>query len=239
MVKLAWLLALLEFVACIAVADAAGIRNQGVHFAHDASSATLRGHVTGRETVQYHLGVRAGQMLQVALNSRSTAICINVFEPGRESGRDAAAYIGETGGNRAALRTARDGDYLIQVFLVRAAARRNENAAHELDVSVRNGAEALPSRPHDALVPGTNFHATGTLPCARSADQPMRGCRFGVTRGAAQGDGTVTITWPDGGSRVIVFEKNTAVRYDESQADGDARMTVRRQGDLFQIAIGT
>ena len=33
-------------------------------------------------------------------------------------------------------------------------------------------------------------------------------------------------------------EDLTPVRFDQSQADGDARMTVRREGDLFHIRIG-
>jgi len=51
----------------------------------------------------------------------------------------------------------------------------------------------------DAKVEGTNFNATGMIPCARQAVQPMAQCKFGVTReDPANGNGTITVFWPDG-----------------------------------------
>jgi hypothetical protein len=89
----------------------------------------------------------------------------------------------------------------------------------------------------DALVPGTKFHATGNIPCARYAGQPMNQCRFGVVR-EGQGNGAVTVFWPDGGNRVIFFENGTPAFFDQSEADGDARMTVGQNADLFTVTIG-
>ena len=89
----------------------------------------------------------------------------------------------------------------------------------------------------DALVPGTRFHATGPLPCARHAGQPMAQCQFGVVRRAGR-SATVTIFWPDGGSRVIDFEAGQPVSFDRSSADGDARLSVEMNADLFMIRIG-
>lgn len=91
--------------------------------------------------------------------------------------------------------------------------------------------------PGDALVPGTRFNATGALPCARTAGQPMRDCRFGVIR-YTDGGAEVMVFWPEGGSRVITFEGGVPVRYDEAQADGGARLTWRQEDGLFRIAIG-
>jgi hypothetical protein len=54
----------------------------------------------------------------------------------------------------------------------------------------------------DALVAGSDFSATGEVPCARYFGQPMASCRFGVRR-KGNGSGLVTVFWPDGGSRVI------------------------------------
>lgn len=228
-------------LALLLLAPAAGadeVRTVRVHFAHGASSASLRGHLAGHQSVQYLLGVRAGQMLRVVLETRSGAAHFNVFEPGNLPGRDGALYIGETGGNQMEVRTSHDGDYLIQVFLNRAAARRNEQANYRLEIAVTGGSTAAPARPGDALVPGTPFHATGQIPYARHTGQPMAQCRFGVTRTRGQGNGSVTVFWPDGGNRVIFFEDSTPVRYDESQADAGARMTVGRESDLFHIRIG-
>jgi hypothetical protein len=90
----------------------------------------------------------------------------------------------------------------------------------------------------DAKVAGTNFNATGNVPCARARSQPMGTCKFGVERDG-EGMGMLTIFWPDGGNRVILFEENRPVRYDQSEADGDARMIVDKDGDLYKISIGT
>lgn len=89
----------------------------------------------------------------------------------------------------------------------------------------------------DAKVPGTPFHATGDLPCARAAGQPMGRCRFGVVR-TGNGSATVTVFWPDGGNRVVFFEAGGPAGFDRSQADGDIRMSVQHDGDLFRISIG-
>lgn len=89
----------------------------------------------------------------------------------------------------------------------------------------------------DALVPGTEYHATGTVDCVRNADAPQQSCNFGVVR-EGNGTGRVTIEWPDGGSRTILFEGGTAISYDQSQADQGSEMTVTRDGDNNIIFIG-
>ena len=66
----------------------------------------------------------------------------------------------------------------------------------------------------------------------------MAACQFGVIR-KGQGNGSVTVFWPDGGNRMIVFENGTPARFDQSQADGNVGMTVNRNADLFIITIGT
>ena len=91
----------------------------------------------------------------------------------------------------------------------------------------------------DALVPGSDFHATGKIPCAREAGQPMTQCDFGVTRTDPQnGNGMIKVFWPDGGNRVIFYEDNTPMSFDQSQADGDAKMTVGQDSDRYKITIG-
>ena len=79
---------------------------------------------------------------------------------------------------------------------------------------------------NDAVVAGTNFNATGQIPCARSAGQPMSQCRFGVTRRDGRGNGWIKVFWPDGGSRVIFFEDGTPTYFDKAEADGNAKMSV-------------
>ena len=236
----AWaLLALAPAALRAPAAEAAEVRTVQVRFPQGATGATLTGRIAGRDAVHYVVGLRAGQMLRVVLHGGSDAVAFNVFEPGHVPGRDAALYIGEQGGPRMEVRTAQNGRYLVQVFQNRAAARRGEQARYRIEISATGAAAAAaPSRPGDATVPGTNFHATGQIPCARHAGQPMAQCRFGVERTRGRGNGQVTVFWPEGGTRVIYFEDLTPVRYDQSQADGDARMTVGQQGDTFHIRIG-
>ncbi|QIG50095.1 hypothetical protein G5V57_21650 [Nordella sp. HKS 07] len=121
---------------------------------------------------------------------------------------------------------------------MRNAARRNELCNYSLTVEI-SGSAGVPagSESGDALVPGTGFNATGEIPCARVSGQPMTNCKFGVVR---QGEGTaqVTVFWPDGGNRVAFFEKGALVNADISQADGDAKLTSERQGDLTIARIG-
>lgn len=225
------LLALL-LAALPAAADI--VRKERVHFSSGASSASLAGSIKGRDSVEYLLGAKSGQRMKVTLTSRSTSVYFNIFAPGKVPGTDEAMFIGDTGGNVYDGELPASGDYLIQVYLYRNAARAGESAKFSLEVAI----EAQSGSGADALVPGTGFNATGELGCARDAGQPLGQCKFGVVRRAG-GDADLTIFWPDGGSRVISFEKGTPVRYDESEADGGAALTFSKNVDLFTIMIGT
>jgi len=73
----------------------------------------------------------------------------------------------------------------------------------------------------DALVPGTAFHATTSLPCSADGGKTMATCAAGVKRAQAPDQlTTVEITRPDGRKRVISFRATTAIGADGSQADG-------------------
>jgi hypothetical protein len=88
----------------------------------------------------------------------------------------------------------------------------------------------------DAVVPGTRYNATGPLSCVRGADAPVQQCTFGVIRErTGSGNGSVTIDWPDGGSRVIFFEAGTPVSFDQSEADKGLEMTVTRTDNGINI----
>jgi hypothetical protein len=95
----------------------------------------------------------------------------------------------------------------------------------------------VPSGGSDALVPGTDFNATGMIDCVRDMDVSDQSCMFGVRR-EENGNGSVTISWQEGGSRVIFFEGGRPVTYDQSQADANAQMQVARDGDANIIIIG-
>lgn len=314
------------------------IRTEAVRFKSGQTSTSIKGTITGRESVSYVLGAEAGQTMTIALKPSNRATYFNVYEPGKRPGDQALANSGITGPpmvpelNRFKARLPTSGEHTISVYLMRSAARRNERSNYTLDISISalgdvtkrgpvrsdyadglqggpdywdvktNGpptakvdlratpssaaqvlagvsdgtvlrnlgcrmtegrrwcrVETLDAPPlsawtegeflressyvgtpapnQDALVPGTNFNATGNIPCARYAGQPMAACRFGVVR-KGQGSGSVTVFWPDGGNRVIFFENGTPARFDQSQADGNVRMNVGKNADLFMVTIG-
>lgn len=66
------------------------------------------------------------------------------------------------------------------------------------------GPVVSPPRPDDAVVPGTDFHATGELDCAIAGYPSVRSCEFGVLR-KRQDRASVVITLPDGDQRVLDF----------------------------------
>jgi hypothetical protein len=238
LIRCCLLLALLLGALAPAAGHADPVRNVRVHFERGTSGATLQGHVEGREVVDYRLGVRAGQMMRVELTSRHDGVYFNVFEPGRRPGHDAAFYVGANQGNTVEFRTAHNGDYVVRVYLVPAAARRGEGAGYAIRFAVEAGATASRAAPSAEARPAdSGFNATGNVPCARNRGQPMGACRFGVVR-EGNGNGRITVFWPDGGNRVIFFEDNTPMRYDESEADAGARMTVGHEADLYHIRIG-
>jgi hypothetical protein len=119
---------------------------------------------------------------------------------------------------------------------MRSAARRNETANYRLEVAIGGTVPAVQAPSTDAKVPGTNFDATGNLPCSMGGGQPTGSCAFGVKR-EGQGNGMVEVTKPDGRKRVIFFEKGRANGYDASQADRSA-FKASRQGDLTIVHIG-
>lgn len=86
---------------------------------------------------------------------------------------------------------------------------------------------AAAAPPPAALVPGAV-----EIPCARNIGQPMTLCAASVVRkGSDKAD--VTVTWPDGGTRVISFDGGLPAG---SDADGDFRFT--REGSLSMIRVG-
>lgn len=108
-----------------------------------------------------------------------------------------------------------------------------------LGLATAPGAGSLAAGPPstDALVPGTHFHATGDIPCAQTAGQPMRPCRFGVVR-QGLGRAEVTVVRPDGSVRTIAFEGGQPAHFAGAAAADGARMTVAKDQDLFTVRIG-
>lgn len=98
--------------------------------------------------------------------------------------------------------------------------------------------QKTPDNPSSAERAGQkDFDATGKIPCAEEAGQPMGQCDFGVAR-EGNGSATVLITRADGRPRAIFFDKGVAISADTSQADGYGEFKATKQSDLHMIQVG-
>jgi hypothetical protein len=124
---------------CLALASASvaddGIREQRVEFPAGASEATVKGQIRGRQTVDYVLGAKAGQQMTVELHTDHPQNYFNVLPPRGEE----AIFIGSTSGSRFEGRLPDSGDYRVRVYLMRAAARRDEQGHYRLSVHIGAG----------------------------------------------------------------------------------------------------
>jgi hypothetical protein len=100
-----------------------------VRFARGASSATLRGRVTGYKYADYIIGVRAGQTLKLKLETGGSAEFV-LFAPSGEN------INGGIDGIQFTVETEFTGDYKIRVLQPRAFARRHNASNYTLRISI-------------------------------------------------------------------------------------------------------
>lgn len=99
----------------------------------ESGTKTLSGRIVGYKSVVYALPVRKGQRLEVTMNTKSTAAYFNIKDARDTSG--AALFAGEMAGtNTALIRATEDATYVLQPYLVRAAARRGESAEYTFKI---------------------------------------------------------------------------------------------------------
>lgn len=209
-----------------------GIQSHPVHFTKGASSATLKGTLKGDQIIDYQLGAKAGQVMNVTLKTSNGANYFNVLPPGSQ---DSAIFIGSTSGNTWTGTLEADGTYSIRLYLMRSAARRHETANYTLTVGITGSAAAGgegigPAPKGDAKVRGTPYHALSEVPCSMGDAAPGSSlCKVGVLRGRP-GNADVHITPPGGLERVLRFMGSTV-------SAGDAKVKASQQGDLWLIDV--
>jgi len=227
-------------LAALALAGTAiaqpGARTERIQFKKGASSAVVNGRITGYQSVDYLIGARQGQPANISLATKHTATYFNILAPG-ETGE--AFFNGSMSQNQFEGVLPADGTYRVRVYMMRAAARRNETAHYRLEVAIGGApAAARAAAPSvDAKVPGTDFHAIGPLPCSIGGAPIGMQCKFGVKR-EGPGNGSVQVTKPDGSQRTVFFQKGRATGYDASRADQAAFKAIR-QGDSTIVTIGS
>lgn len=229
-------------IVLLAVSSGLGqdrIRSERVRFERGATSAVVESSITGYDIVDYVLGAGEGQYMNVSMATDNTASYFNILAPGED---EVAMFNGSLGENQYEGRLPESGDYKVRVYMMRSAARRNEVANFRLEMIIAAGDDANDSddtadAEDAASGPEGDFDATGQIPCAQAAGQPMGPCKFGVSRDGG-GTATVVVTKPDGRTRAIFFVDGTANSADASQAEGDLEFTASREGDLTIVRVG-
>ena len=213
-----------------------------VQFAKGKSGATLRGSLTGDQTLDYTLRAAAGQTMNVKLSGGSS-LYYNVLPPGSTG---EALFVGSRDGNRSTTTLPASGEYTLRIYQMGNAASSGKRSNFTLDVAITGGAPKAASTlsaEDDKMVEAAGragegrFNATGKIPCAWAKGQPMGQCDFGVAR-AGGGTAAVSITRPDGRKRVIFFKAGKAVAADLSQADGNMSFSSGKEADLYMIRAG-
>jgi len=210
------------------------IRTERVQFKKGATSAVIKGRLEGYSDVDYLVRAGAGQTITVSLQRSNLSNYFNVLPPGS---KDVAMYVGQTGEDfKGVLPT--DGDYTIRVYLVRAAARRNESSNYTLTITVTGKALVPVPASKDAVIPGTPFHASAKITCVPYIEKfrekkPQECETFVIRRGF---DGTATVEIPQANSvmRRILFVKGKPVA-----SDSPYPVIFSRKDDLTIVTFDT
>jgi hypothetical protein len=198
-----------------------------VAFDKGASSATLKGSIKGDQDHSYFVDARAGQKMTVTLTSTKGSAEMNVWAPGK----DTALSLGAEDPYNVTVVLPTTGRYKVQVYQMRASARRGETANYTLTIGVTGGATAAaPS--HDAMVPGTKYHATAEISCVTTPGGKPGACKAGVTRKGG-GNAVIEMQTPDGGQRSITFTGGKA-----TGSNASAGLTATKNDDITTVRIG-
>lgn len=122
-------------VASLVLATAAGLaadRTETVKFRSGTSSENISGSITGYDSVSYHLGAKADHSMSVLFNPDNASCYFNVLPPGSQT----AIFNGSVTGNEFASRLPDSGDYTVQVYMMRNAARRDETCKYDITFEI-------------------------------------------------------------------------------------------------------
>lgn len=211
------------------------IKVERVRFEPGTNSATIESSITGYEVVDYVLGVRQGQYMNVSMATDNSASYFNILAPGEDQ---VAMFIGSINGNQYEGILPESGEYKIRVYMMRSAARRNEVANYRLEMIItaadkkpEGAAPVEPTPAIDAKVKGTPYHATGQISCSMgAAPQGSAQCDFGVIRGES-GNAQVYVTPPGGFERILIFNGEKVISKE------DAQVQAQKSGDLWLIDV--
>jgi hypothetical protein len=153
---------------------------QQVTFPAGSNGAKIADAIAGDEAVRYILDARAGQRMLVEMTTTNPSAYFNITAPGATE----ALHIGSVAGNSFDGILPAGGDYAVEVYLMRNAARRGETADFTISFRI-TGAGA-----DDEIQP--DF-----------ADGLMGGPDFWAVTGLSAGDSLNLRAGPSTGNRVI------------------------------------
>lgn len=136
-------------------------RTERISFAPGRSSRTVRDTIVGYEGVDYLVNVRAGQRLAATLRTDNPSSYLNI----KRRGSSEALFNGSIDGNIGDVIVPSGGDYVVEVYLMRNAARRGESADFSVTVEVTGG-DPTDARPDfaDGLAGGPDFWEVANVP---------------------------------------------------------------------------
>lgn len=194
--SLALKLALLAMLTLFAVTGAQA-QTVTVKFPKGSSGTTIEGSIKGNQSIKYRVGLSAGQTLSVQLDTSNSSNYFNVTAPGASE----ALYNSSISGNGTSFVVPSSGDYIISVYLMRNAARRNETANYQLTLYVEGRAAAPQQKPRPRPVAprpsaASDAISTGQMPrfCAGEAS-----AKYGVR----PQDITTNIAFKSGNNYVV------------------------------------
>lgn len=110
------------------------VHKEKVELSASQGTHSIKGKIKGYARAEYSVIGKAGQTLSVKLHTRQPSNYFNI----RQAGRDEALFIGSTSGNTYEAKLPADGEYTVQVYLMRNAARRNAVASYTLEMGLRD-----------------------------------------------------------------------------------------------------
>jgi hypothetical protein len=124
----------LSFLLVTVLPAAADDMARNLRFSPGSSGAVVSGRIQGYDTATYLLSVRGGQRLLVAMSASNPQNYFNIIAPMGNQIHNSS--MGDDNFSGVVRQT---GTYRIQVYLMRAAARRGEESRYKLSVTVPSG----------------------------------------------------------------------------------------------------
>lgn len=136
-------------------------RTERISFGPGRSARTVRDTISGYEGIDYIVRVRAGQRLAATLRTDNPSSYLNI----KARGSSEALFNGSVDGNLGDVIVPSSGDYVVEVYLMRNAARRGEKAKFSMTVEVTGG-DPGNARPDfaDGLAGGPDFWEVANVP---------------------------------------------------------------------------